>query len=218
MKLTIVYDDVKTDASHLQSDHGFSCYIETEETVVLFDTGTNGKMLMHNMNKLEKDPEDISSIVISHEHYDHNGGLPFLLKHIDPVTIYRLKNESSSEYDSTIRVEKPIKIADHIWSTGRLDGDPKDEQSLILETKNGIWVLVGCSHSGVGAILQRARRWGKVIGLIGGFHGFNEFSLLEDIDVICPCHCTVHKQKIHHLYPEKSKNCSVGTTIDLKNR
>ena len=53
MKLTIVYDNVvyKKDIG-LKSDWGFSCLIETEDETVLFDTGTEGDILLNNMERL----------------------------------------------------------------------------------------------------------------------------------------------------------------------
>ncbi len=214
MKVTVLYDDRSSKDEDVISDHGFSCYIETKKHVVLFDTGTNADILLHNMKVLGKDPQRISQIVISHEHYDHNGGLSTVLDYCKDVTIYRLGKVSSEE--NTVQVEKPVQICDHIYSTGRLPGSPKDEQSLVLQTKKGAWVLVGCSHSGVEHILRVASRWGRVIGLIGGFHGFSDFSVLDSIDIVYPCHCTVHKQNIHDLFPEKSIRCRVGTMISIE--
>ncbi|MFO8077751.1 MAG: MBL fold metallo-hydrolase [Thermoplasmatota archaeon] len=214
MKLTIVYDDRSPKNEAVRSDHGFSCYIETKKDVVLFDTGTSGDILLHNMKLLGKDPQRISKIVISHEHYDHNGGLLTVLDHCGDVTIYRLEDASSK--GKTVQVEEPVQICDHIYSTGRLPGSPKDEQSLVFQTKKGVWVLVGCSHSGVKNIVETASRWGNVVGLIGGFHGFSDFSVLDSIDVVYPCHCTVHKEKIHDLFPEKSIRCKVGTMIRIE--
>ncbi len=216
MKLTIVYDDVKNEHETLIADHGFSCYIETNEETILFDTGTNGEILLHNMKQLGKDPERISKIVLSHDHYDHTGGLSALLDHCSAVTIYHLSKTQTTETINYTQVEEPIQISKHIWSTGRLPGNPIDEQSLILKTPQGNWVLTGCSHSGVKNIIKKAEKKGEIIGLIGGFHGFNDFSILKDLMYVFPCHCTVHKQHIHNCYPTKSHQCSVGTNIDLE--
>lgn len=216
MKLTILYDDEKADEPNLQSDHGFSIYIETDQEVVLFDTGTKGHILLQNMKQLHKDPKKISHIVISHNHYDHNGGLSELLNHCGPVTIYQIGTNQSTELVQNITVKEPLHITKHIWSTGRLPGHPLDEQSLILQTSKGLWVLTGCSHSGIKQILNQAKKKGQVIGLIGGFHGFNDFTMLKDLTNIYPCHCTVQKQQIKQHYPEKTHPCKVGTTIDLE--
>jgi len=215
MRLTIVYDDKKGTNEDLIPDHGFSCYIETGTETVLFDTGTDGKILLHNMEVLKKDPEKISKIIISHEHYDHNGGLQALLPLLGPATIYRIGKEPSTDMIQQITVEQPQQITTDIFSTGRLDGYPKDEQSVLLRGSKGFYVLTGCSHPGVKQILQAAKKQENIIGIIGGFHGFDMFDLLKELDHIYPCHCTVHKEKIRKLYPETSHDCFVGATIEI---
>ncbi|MDG6218980.1 MAG: MBL fold metallo-hydrolase [Candidatus Thermoplasmatota archaeon] len=215
MRLTIVYDDKKITNEDLIPDHGFSCYIETGTETVVFDTGTDGKILLHNMEVLQKYPKKISKIVISHEHYDHNGGLNDLLKILDVATVYRIGKGQSTNTIQHIQITDPIQISKNIWSTGRLKGTPLDEQSLILKTSKGITVLTGCSHSGVENILRVARSFGPIVGLIGGFHGFNTLSTLNDINAIYPFHCTTHKTQIREEYPKTSFDCYVGMSIRL---
>jgi len=215
MKVTIVYDDVKKPGSPLRSDHGFSCYIETEDEVVLFDTGTNGDILLHNLAILKKDVKKIAKIVISHEHYDHNGGLSLLCSHIKNARIYRLQMDASNDSSKTHYIIDPVQIADSIYSTGRLKGNPVDELSLILMGSKRNVVLTGCSHPGVESILHAAKMYGDITGIIGGFHGFKEFSILKQMDAVYPCHCTRYKQQIKTLYPQSCHECYVGLTIEI---
>jgi len=215
MRLTIVYDDKKGTNEYLIPDHGFSCYIENKKETILFDTGTNGKILLHNMNILKKDPKNISKIVISHEHYDHNGGLPDLLQSTGMVTVYRIGDEPSSNNVENIKIENPQMISPNIWTTGRLPGHPKDEQSLILKGSKGMFLLTGCSHPEIHTILQTSRTHGEIIGVIGGLHGFNSLDILSSMKYLYPCHCTVHKDKIKETYPQTTNDCFVGTTITI---
>ena len=46
--LTILYDNYNHN-SELKSDWGFSCLIEGMDKTILFDSGTNGKILLENM-------------------------------------------------------------------------------------------------------------------------------------------------------------------------
>jgi 7,8-dihydropterin-6-yl-methyl-4-(beta-D-ribofuranosyl)aminobenzene 5'-phosphate synthase len=50
----------------LKSSWGFSCLIELREKTVLFDTGGDGKLLLHNMTVLNKDPRAIEAVILSH--------------------------------------------------------------------------------------------------------------------------------------------------------
>lgn len=216
MKLTIIYDNevYKKDIG-LKSDWGFSCLIETKDETILFDTGARGEILLGNMEKLRINSEGISKIVISHEHWDHNGGLKALSPLVNEVELYRLADKSPSENMHLVSVEGSCEITEGIYATGRLKGLPVDEHSLILHGNNGWYVLVGCSHPGVEEILNVAKQYGGIVGLVGGLHGFNNFSILERLDFICPCHCTKHKREIKKLHPQTYTEGGVGRVIEI---
>jgi len=215
MKLTIVYDNeiYKRDMG-LKSDWGFACLIETKHDTILFDTGANGEILLSNMDRLNINPKDIKKIVISHEHWDHKGGLKSLVPYVKDIEVYHLSYEAPNEKMISIIPEMSKKISEKVWTTGRLEG-LVDEQSLVLKCDDGCYVLTGCSHPGVEKILHAAEQIGNVTGIIGGFHGFNKFSVLENLGFICPCHCTAHKKDIQMAFPNISSSCGVGKIIDL---
>lgn len=50
--------------------------LETEEGLILFDTlyGDLTDLVIENIRKLGKDPDDIRYVIVSHAHYDHIGG------------------------------------------------------------------------------------------------------------------------------------------------
>ena len=62
----------------LLGEHGLSLWIETAETCALFDTG-QGLVLPHNAERMNVDLDCTDSIVLSHGHYDHTGGLSHAL-------------------------------------------------------------------------------------------------------------------------------------------
>ena len=215
MKLIIVYDnEVYTKGIGLQKDWGFACLIDTKHDKILFDTGAKGKILLNNINLLNINPSDITKIVISHEHWDHNGGLKPLIPYLKNIELYHLRHGNPSNNFMSIFPDIPQKISQNVWTTGLLKGIV-DEQSLVLKGNRGWYILTGCSHPGVENILYAARKIGNIIGIIGGFHGFNNFKLLEDLDFICPCHCTAHKKYLKKIFPNKSSDCGVGKIINL---
>jgi len=63
----------------LLAEHGLSCllkvYADSEEHVVLFDTSISPIALLHNAETLGVDLNKIESVVLSHGHFDHFGGL-----------------------------------------------------------------------------------------------------------------------------------------------
>ncbi|HCS49295.1 MAG TPA: hypothetical protein DIW61_13985 [Candidatus Aminicenantes bacterium] len=69
-------------------DWGFSCLIEGTEKTILFDTGTQPQILMHNVGVLGVDLKKVDEIVISHGHDDHTGGLTAVLEKNPNVTVF----------------------------------------------------------------------------------------------------------------------------------
>lgn len=60
-----------------QPEHGLSFYIEYDQTKLLFDTGASDKF-MKNASRLGIDLDRIDRVVLSHGHFDHGDGLPYL--------------------------------------------------------------------------------------------------------------------------------------------
>ena len=211
MRITIIYDN-EVWKKGLKADWGFSCLIEVYGKNILFDTGANGRILIGNMKKLDIDPRMVSDVFISHAHWDHTGGLLDFLN-INPCKVYiPLSCPAPPGGGEVIKVKGPLEIYENIFSTGELSGI---EQSLIVKTEAGLVVIAGCSHPGVREIFREASRLGKIIALIGGLHGFNEFDIVGDLEKICPVHCTQYKKEIKALYPDMYLEGGVGKVIEI---
>jgi 7,8-dihydropterin-6-yl-methyl-4-(beta-D-ribofuranosyl)aminobenzene 5'-phosphate synthase len=212
MKITILYDNTVF-LSGLKSDWGFSCLVETHNRTILFDTGSNGSILLENMKKLDIDPLSIDEVFISHPHFDHVGGLSAFLNKNNNVRVYvPISLRGIHNAKEIIYVDEPMKLHENIFSTGELD---HIEQSMAVKMDKGLILIVGCSHPKMESILKAASQFGKVYAIIGGLHGFNEFELFKDLGVICPTHCTQHITEIKSIYPEKYIEGGAGKIIEL---
>jgi len=212
MKITILYDNTVFQ-SGLKSDWGFSCLVETQNRTILFDTGTNGSLLLENMRKLGIDPLSIKDVFISHPHFDHIGGLSAFLNENNNIQIYvPISLRGIRNAKEIIYVDESRELHENIFSTGQLDNI---EQSMAVKTDKGLVLIVGCSHPEVGKILKAASQFGKVYAIIGGLHGFNEYELFQDLSMICPTHCTQHISEIKSLYPEKYIEGGAGRIIEI---
>ncbi len=213
MKLTIIYDNTSFKPD-ITADWGFSCLIEGEDIpAILFDTGTDGQILLSNMEKLNINPDDIELVFISHHHYDHTGGLSAFLNKNNKVKLYVPESFRGVRHvQEVIHVNKAIKITENVFSTGELENI---EQSMAIQTEKGLVLVNGCSHPQMSNILEKASTFGKVYAVVGGFHGFSEFELFKEMDLICPTHCTQHKKEIESLYPDKVIEGGAGKIIEL---
>ncbi|MBN2031527.1 MBL fold metallo-hydrolase [bacterium] len=178
--MTILYDNYIFKEG-MRSDWGFSCLIEGFEKTILFDTGTSGDILFQNIDILNVDIHCVDLVVLSHIHNDHTGGLSAVLEKKHDVSVYfpisfpdHFSQEIRDQQATPIPVDEPIGICEHVYSTGEIEGSV-NEQSLILDTDEGLVVITGCSHPGIVTILKRVKEiLDKPIYLVfGGFHLMN---------------------------------------------
>lgn len=211
MKISIIYDNITT-RDDLKADWGFSCLIEKDDHKILFDTGANGNILLDNMKKLGINPRAINEVFISHEHWDHTGGLCDFLEANQVRAYIPISCRDFQAANNIVRIKEAGEIHKDIFSTGELQ---LIEQTLIINTTNGLAIIAGCSHPGVKNILKAAAGFGKPAVLIGGLHDFDKFELVRDLLFICPTHCTRHIEEIKSLYPEKYIPGGAGKVLEF---
>jgi len=70
----------------LRAEHGFSVFITMRanggETRIIYDAGLTRDTLTHNLATLGLSVQDVDSVVLSHGHGDHHGGLEGLLREV----------------------------------------------------------------------------------------------------------------------------------------
>jgi 7,8-dihydropterin-6-yl-methyl-4-(beta-D-ribofuranosyl)aminobenzene 5'-phosphate synthase len=86
LKITILVDNISSNSA-LQSEHGFSLWIEADNKRILFDTG-HSKLIVHNAEKLGIDLRSAESLILSHGHYDHTGAIAEILRLNPSISIY----------------------------------------------------------------------------------------------------------------------------------
>jgi len=207
VRVTVLYDNNEYN-DRLETAWGFGCLIEGLEKTILFDTGGNSRVLLSNMQKLGLDPEVVDIVVISHAHGDHVGGLAGFLEKNSDVTVYlgralpegdkQMVKDSGAEL---VEVHEPAKVCDGARTTGELGSGIK-EQSLLVETPEGMVLITGCAHPGIAHITRQSERQigGEVFMAMGGFHLTGSpheriqgiIREMENLGVqaVAPCHCS----------------------------
>jgi len=142
MKIYVILDDYAGYDSRFYGGHGVSYLVDYDNIRVLFDTGPNPDVVLHNMKLLNIDPGEITHIVLSHSHYDHTGGLIEVLKAVGrkiPVIAHPELFKRTFAVDPVLReigapftraeledlaylylTSDPVKISNKIYTTGEV--------------------------------------------------------------------------------------------------
>jgi 7,8-dihydropterin-6-yl-methyl-4-(beta-D-ribofuranosyl)aminobenzene 5'-phosphate synthase len=75
MVITVLTDNRA--GENLDAEHGLSYLIDFEGIRLLFDTGQSN-LFLRNARAMAIDMTTVDMIILSHGHFDHGGGLPFL--------------------------------------------------------------------------------------------------------------------------------------------
>ena len=232
LSITVIYDN-NPYTEGLRAEWGLSCLIRGSERTILFDTGGNGSFLLENMNELGIDPQKIDTVVLSHLHSDHIGGLKEFLDKNEQVTVYlpvsfpqEFKDNLLSSSIKIMEVHDATEICDGVYTTGELGAGIK-EQSLIVHTTQGMIVITGCAHPGIVAILKRAKDLVEddILLAMGGFHlgGAGQGDLEKiifsfrsmGVKFVGPCHCSgdLARQMFKEKYGDSYMHLGVGKVI-----
>ena len=140
MRITTLVENTEG-AAGLKAEHGLSFYIETGQHTVLMDTGASD-LLIRNAAALNVDLRTVDTVVISHGHYDHGGGLPAFMEINDHASIY-IQRAAAGNYYALEHGEKPdryIGLAPEVIGSDRitwLDGDLRIDDELCIFTGIG---------------------------------------------------------------------------------
>lgn len=232
--ITVLYDNHPFD-ERLRTNWGFSALIEDHDQRLLFDTGGDSPTLLINMGVLGIDPMGIETIVLSHAHGDHTGGLEGLLRKGPSPTVY-LPPSFSASYKRNLKRQCHIEevtpgqaIGPGAFTTGEL-GKGIQEQALVLRTPLGLVLITGCAHPGIVKMIERAKSLfnDRFYLVMGGFHLrskntteikaiLSEFRQLG-VEKAAPSHCT-GKQAIAMFekeYGEDFVRIGAGKIISLE--
>ncbi len=177
IKVSIIYDNYDFKPG-LESDWGFSCLIEGCEKTILFDTGARGRIFKQNFDALNIDANKVDYVVISHDHYDHVDGLEVFIEMNKEASVYMLHEFSNKvkniveDLGGKIVYEPEItEICKNVYLSGEL-GNRIKEQSLAIDTPNGLVIITGCSHPGIIEILKhfKTELTKEIYMVFGGFH------------------------------------------------
>ena len=165
------------------------------------------------------------------------------LKICSPILQEELKDKCN-----LILSKEPIKVSKHITFLGEIpqinkfeirksigtqivgktsvDDYVMDDTALVYKSEIGIYIITGCSHSGICNIIEYAKevcKDNRVLGIIGGFHLFEltdqvtktiEYLKQNNIMELYPCHCTSFTVRAEIHKALSVKEVGVGLEIN----
>ena len=208
---------------------------------VLFDTFGDPGVLLNNMRRLNVDGAKIKHIVLSHDDWDHIGGLWYLIDRRKDITVYicpgfkqDIKERIASFGVRIVEVERLTQIKEDVFSSGPIqtlyEGKLISEQALVLKFLKKLTVVTGCAHPGIVNIIDVVHKSfvkEKVFFVIGGLHlkdapvpQIEEVILAlksRGISRIAPTHCTGKKatKALRKEYGIDFREVGAGTIIEI---
>ncbi len=239
-KITLLLDDFDGALTGYVSSYGLSILVEFADGVkILFDTGQDERALATNCRTSNLDPRSLAAVILSHDHFDHTGGVPWLLAKSPrlPVYVHRNWHERNSFKGDRVPQENLVIVPDGgkqpqihsgIYLTGvtrSSDYGGISEQACWVVTPASRLLITGCCHPGLYRFIQTSAALGIDEGLplhvIGGFHGSHftptQVAGLEaQLGYLTYLHCTCHWQEFQKQFPGKCGTMEVGQTLLLE--
>ena len=248
MKITVLVENNTRIDNYLLAEPALSLLIEHKDRKILFDTGYSD-IFIQNATTLGIDLGCITDIVLSHGHNDHTGGLNFFsittsnIKLTAHPNIFDKKIEKDGTfYGCPVSKEKleaqfklnltkvPYYITEDLLFLGEIENNISediDDSALVYITQKGLFIITGCSHSGVINIINYAKKVtgiDKILGILGGFHlidkkeaeieKISDFFKKERIEYLAPCHCCDLKSKIILVQNNDIQDICTGDIIE----
>lgn len=237
MNIKILYDSEAVSAD-LASGWGFSCLINDR---VLFDTGESAESLKKNIEKLKIDLSLLEAVVISHDHWDHIGGVEYIARKTKNLKIYLCPGFDAAVRNEMLKLPATIVKADQfhgvchcVYTTGQVTGFYKGrviaEQALILQSQKGFSVITGCAHPGIIEILKKIRSQlslQEIHAVVGGFHlkdhSYEEARKVVEaflsfkVKHVAPLHCTGGQavSAFQDMYEDKCHILKIGDSMEV---
>ena len=242
-RLTIQFDNYPG-LPGLTSIWGYAALVEVGHRRLLFDPGSNGRVLLRNMAALGVDPAFVDLLFLSNPHWDHMGGLDSVLE-LNPGLTQVLHEGFSKHLITELRGQcrelvvagaEARELAPGLWSTGMLASDPPGsgppEHGLLLDTGAVTAAISGCAHPGMERVVERGVDiLGRPIDwAIGGFHLMyanaaviaRSVGALQALDVsyVVPTHCTgdAARAAFQRAFGARCMDGGVGRRIELRSR
>ena len=150
----------------LGSGSGGNCaYVETDETRILIDAGFSLRQIRARLASIGRTPENLTGILVTHEHGDHIQGLGMLCEacripvYCNRPTLEAIEFKHQTKLDARLfQTGASFEVGDISVDTFTIPHDAQDPVGFLLRTGDGnIGFLTDLGHT-TKLVLERVRR------------------------------------------------------------
>jgi 7,8-dihydropterin-6-yl-methyl-4-(beta-D-ribofuranosyl)aminobenzene 5'-phosphate synthase len=168
LKITVLVTNLAGDGHEGVGEWGYSALVEVDGHKIVYDTGASPNIALNNARLLKVNLADVDDVILSHNHWDHVGGLmslrnelkvnnPKALSHAHVgARIFEPRLDSAGQDQNGMRIiraeylagggefithEKPTEIYPGVWFTGPVPrNNPEKNWSpgLSLQSSSGL--------------------------------------------------------------------------------
>lgn len=189
--------------------NGNASYVETDETRLLVDVGFSGRQIRQRLGGIGRVPENLTAILITHEHSDHVCGLAAIAEkaripvYCNRATMEEIQRTQSTNLDFRLFVAGGgFDVGDISVETFSIPHDAQDPVGFVLRTTGGsIGFATDLGHV-TKLVLERIRKTNALV-----LESNHDVKMLQD----CPHRPWSLKQRIlsrhGHLSNEAAADC-----------
>lgn len=208
--------------THIVFSHGHNDHTRGFEFLSQQYALRNVKILAHpDCFKPKRDGEVEIGAPFSEEKMKKNGNLILSKTPVRLSENLTFLGEIPSQNDFEKRADIGEQNTGGVWEADQV----MDDTALVYQSEKGLFIITGCSHSGICNIIEYSKQVCKdhrILGVLGGFHIFDtdmrlektiEYLMENQVEKIYPCHCVSFRAKAK--MNELLKVCEVGVGLEL---
>jgi len=192
---------------------GNCAYLESGETRLLIDAGLSARQIRKRLGSIGRAPENLTGILITHEHSDHVQGLALLSEQLGTPVYCNRDTKDAIEYNCETRLNARLFATGaafdlgEVWvETFTIPHDSQDPVGFLLRTSDGnIGVLTDLGHV-TKLVIDRVRSANVLV-----LESNHDVKMLQD----CPHRPWSLKQRILGRHGHLSNEAAADATAEL---
>jgi phosphoribosyl 1,2-cyclic phosphodiesterase len=192
---------------------GNCAYLETDESRILIDAGFSARQIRQRLASIGRAPENLTGIIITHEHSDHVQGLVTLSEKLRLPVYCNRPTKEAIEFQSKARLDwhlfttgAAFNLGDVTVETFTVPHDAQDPVGFLLRTGAGnIGFLTDLGHA-TRLVLDRVRAANLLV-----LEANHDVKLLQD----CPHRPWSLKQRILSRHGHLSNDAAADVAAEI---